>query len=1038
MSTRGSDHKEGAPSRYRDLKSWASTVSASFAASRQRSKDRSESSVGEPSSRQSSSSYNPDVIVEESSEDLSKQNGAKQDASPTPKSESSSTKKSLRTSFSFRKPSSNKMIASPSGSQASVTSDNEYEDIEDVTSPPSTPRLTPKGESMPVPICPTEVAEVEVSSSPKGYTRRPSRFMMGQRNEDPNPERRNSRFHRRLSTFKSSILSSVGARVDLNFHREPQRGLTSSSSPEAPVDSKDPSKSAARLFIERLFAEEDGLNDDEFLDILDQKPAEERRVIQREILRRLRHNKALLSLTKSINAELDHETAMKRIVNEACDFMRADRACLFSIDEKRGEIASKVLSVRNNQDEIRFPMGRGVAGSVASTGQSVNIQDAHQDARFNPTFDRLTGYRTRSILCMCIRDIQGKKIAVMQVINKMIGDGLFYEDDEHDMELFAVQAANCLRNAQLYEAAIKAQQKIAVLLDVARQMSSNLDLNSLCQLIMMKSRDLLEADRCTLYLIDKETNELWSKFADRQGEIRIPMGMGISGYVAQSGETLNIRDAYQDPRFNPDFDKKTGYKTKSILCMPIRNADDEIIGVTQMINKVDGGCFEETDEQLLHAFSSQASVSLMNSQLFERTKEMQMFLESILVSITNLVIVLNNEGYMLKVNHSTLPFLGISEEVMKKNHYEEWLGSKNSTFSEHIREVYTTSKSVYFPDHEFHMPPDADGEAKTKHINFSVVPLLASTSTQKGVVIVIEDVTPQKRLHSTLGRYMSPALADEIMKKDSKLQLGGKHLKVTTIFCDIRKFTSISEKMDAGEVVDLLNEYFSHMVSAVFAERGILDKYIGDALMAVFGVPMTEEDDSYRACRAAIMMLDNLSVFNQTRAKQGQEPIHVGIGINTGRVLSGNIGTERRLEYTVIGDGVNIASRIEGVTKQYGVTVMVSENTYNEVGHMFVMRELDLIRVVGKKKPIRVYELIREKTSPAGADNIDLAIELFGRGLEAYRNMEFTAAAAIFEEANQARTGGDPPSQIFAQRCRMIETDPPTADWDRVWNLDSK
>eukprot|EP00002_Diphylleia_rotans_P026596 TRINITY_DN530_c0_g1_i4.p1 TRINITY_DN530_c0_g1~~TRINITY_DN530_c0_g1_i4.p1 ORF type:complete len:726 (-),score=112.77 TRINITY_DN530_c0_g1_i4:198-2375(-) len=725
-------------------------------------------------------------------------------------------------------------------------------------------------------------------------------------------------------------------------------------------------------------------------------------------------------------------------MDEACDFLRADCGAIYAVDHAKSEIVKKASSRRCPDFAHKVPFGKGILGIAASTGRSFNIPDAYADARFDVFEDKNTGYLTKNILCTCVKDTQGHTMAVIQLKNKKASGEGFTEDDERALEIFASHAASSIRFLQLQESSHKDQEKVSVLLEISRQMESSLDLNSLCQLIMVKSRDLLSADRCTLYLVDKEKNELYSKFADRQGGIRIPMGVGISGYVATSGQTLNIKDAYDDPRFNSAFDKKTGYRTKAILCMPIRNPSDEIIGVTQMINKLDGGCFTQEDENLLLAFSSQASVSLMNSQYFEKTKEMQHFLESILSSITNLVIVLNADGFMLKANHPTGPFLGIDEKVMMEASYVTWLGPKNEIFLNAIRDVYLQSKSGYFSDCEFYLPSEADAESKTKNVNFNVVPLVASEGTRSGVVIVIEDVTPQKRLHSTLGRYMSPALADEIMKKDSKLQLGGKHMKVTTIFCDIRKFTSISEKLDAAEVVDLLNEYFSHMVNAIFAERGILDKYIGDALMAVFGVPMTEEDDSYRACRAALQMISNLSAFNQSRSKQGYDLIQVGIGINTGRVLSGNIGTERRLEYTVIGDGVNIASRIEGVTKQYGITIMISETTYEEVSHHFVTRELDLIRVVGKKQPIRVYELIRENTTPPGSDNIDEAVKLFSQGLEFYRNREFLKASSLFESADRARVGGDPPSRVFLERCGLLVQNSPEDGWDRVWNMDSK
>eukprot|EP00002_Diphylleia_rotans_P033885 TRINITY_DN7243_c0_g1_i3.p1 TRINITY_DN7243_c0_g1~~TRINITY_DN7243_c0_g1_i3.p1 ORF type:complete len:247 (+),score=61.61 TRINITY_DN7243_c0_g1_i3:208-948(+) len=246
--------------------------------------------------------------------------------------------------------------------------------------------------------------------------------------------------------------------------------------------------------------------------------------------------------------------------------------------------------------------------------------------------------------------------------------------------------------------------------------------------------------------------------------------------------------------------------------------------------------------------------------------------------------------------------------------------------------------------------------------------------------------------------------------------------------------------MTATKVVDMLNEYFSSMVQEVFNENGVLDKYIGDALMAVWGVPVTHNDDAIRACRTAVKMMEALHILNDLRASRGELPIKIGIGLNTGMVVSGNIGSEKRLEYTVIGDGVNLASRIEGATKYYGVSILISEFTYQELmdhgqAEEFIVRDVDMVRVVGKKQPIRIYELMGSLDHPPSVNRQQIR-ELFGQGLELYRSSRFDEAIPYFKDGLDIEY--DKPCEMFLHRCNAFMETPPPSDWEGVWDMDEK
>jgi adenylate cyclase len=323
---------------------------------------------------------------------------------------------------------------------------------------------------------------------------------------------------------------------------------------------------------------------------------------------------------------------------------------------------------------------------------------------------------------------------------------------------------------------------------------------------------------------------------------------------------------------------------------------------------------------------------------------------------------------------------------------------------------------------------------RTISFNYNIVPLRDFQGKQDGVVVVMEDITHQKRVMTTLGRYMSPVVAQRVLDEGGD-RLGGVRQNVAVLFSDIRGYTALTESMDAQNVVELLNAYFSVMVDAVFAENGLLDKYIGDAMMAVFGVPFPQDDDSIRACRAALRMRNALAEFNALQEKLGRKPVGIGIGINSGEVISGNIGSERRLEYTCIGDGVNLASRIEGVSKHYGVTIVMSENTRREIGDEFLTRELDLVRVLGKQQPIRLFELIAAAEEEVDPDLVR-SFPHYHAGLMAYRKAQWSIACEHFQEAHSL--GKDNPSLILLERSRKMMQTPPAEHWDGVWDMVGK
>ncbi len=292
----------------------------------------------------------------------------------------------------------------------------------------------------------------------------------------------------------------------------------------------------------------------------------------------------------------------------------------------------------------------------------------------------------------------------------------------------------------------------------------------------------------------------------------------------------------------------------------------------------------------------------------------------------------------------------------------------------------------------------------------------------------------KKKMHGAFQQYVAPSVINQLLQQPDLLRLGGEEKALTAMFADIRGFTSISEGMSPAQLVDLLNEYLSEMTEVIFRSWGTLDKYIGDAIMAFWGAPYPQPDHAERACHAALEMLETLGELQKKWEAEGRPRMNIGIGIHTGPMLVGNMGSRRRFNFTIMGDNVNLASRLEGLNKTFGTRLIVSENTHQVVSDHVVSRELDLIRVKGKKQPVKIYELLGRAED---ADRFRDLLDRFRDSLEAYRSGQWETAIGQFGELLRDYPE-DGPTRVFIQRCwDLIET-PPEEEWDGVYVMKSK
>ncbi|MEW5803558.1 MAG: adenylate/guanylate cyclase domain-containing protein [bacterium] len=298
----------------------------------------------------------------------------------------------------------------------------------------------------------------------------------------------------------------------------------------------------------------------------------------------------------------------------------------------------------------------------------------------------------------------------------------------------------------------------------------------------------------------------------------------------------------------------------------------------------------------------------------------------------------------------------------------------------------------------------------------------------------ITEEREKKRIKNSFECYLAPALVNELIQNPQMLRLGGERKLLTVLFSDIRGFTSISERMEPEALVSFLNEYMSIMSTIVLNYAGFLDKFIGDAIMAVYCAPLFREDHARLACQTALDMRGALLDINAGFQQKNLPHIRIGIGINSGDMIVGNMGSRQRMDYTVLGDNVNLASRLEGITKVYGVDIVISESTCQFVRNEFVVRELDRVRVKGKIQPVKIYELMGRVED---SSQLEPLLKGYHAGLNAYLNQRWEEGMEHFHQVLQAYPS-DGPSKYYLDRCRQYLVSPPAPEWDGVLNLTAK
>jgi class 3 adenylate cyclase/DNA-binding response OmpR family regulator len=356
----------------------------------------------------------------------------------------------------------------------------------------------------------------------------------------------------------------------------------------------------------------------------------------------------------------------------------------------------------------------------------------------------------------------------------------------------------------------------------------------------------------------------------------------------------------------------------------------------------------------------------------------------------------------------------------------ELFGDYNVQLAEDISSVLKSGEPKLNLDVDF-----ATESGSWLPLTVSIQPVPSQLHEYAGVFVSLEDTSREQSLRQVLDKVMSSAVTEAVVGGED-MQLGGKLADATVLFCDVRGFTKLCEGLDAESVVRMMNEYFAFMADVIRGKGGVIDKYIGDAIMALFGVPKSGGNDADNAVGAGFAMLQALDILNEDRLRAGSVPFKIGIGLATGKVVAGLLGSPERMNYTVMGNSVNLAARIESLTSYYGAQLLVCSDTFSSLHKSYRSRLLDKIRVKGQQTPAALYEILYSNPPEQESE----WLSAYSQGLSAYESGKFMDAKQLFQKALLFNSN-DTAAQVLLARCEYL-LEHPDPEWDGVWSMASK
>lgn len=502
-------------------------------------------------------------------------------------------------------------------------------------------------------------------------------------------------------------------------------------------------------------------------------------------------------------------------------------------------------------------------------------------------------------------------------------------------------------------------KNLRALADISRVVNSSLELTEVLRIVMDTIVRLTGAERGFLMLRGVDGDLTMRIARNWEQESVDPSEFAISrtiiDRVVAEREPLLTTNAQEDPRFGGQ-ESIIAYNLRSILCVPLKYKG-EITGVIYADNRIRTGLFTEAERDLLMAFSNQAAIAIENARLFESVKrtldevtELKSLMDNIFASIASGVITADIKDKVLLCNRAAETILGCCGQELIGHSLDDILPPISPDLGSYISTVRETSQHMVGLEFMSVLP-----QRGPVTLSFNLSPLKDALDITQGVAIVLDDLTEKKRLEAQrrlFVRMVSPKVIDQL--DPDKLQLGGKRTEITTLFADIRGFTSFSETLDPEQLVSILNRYLAAAAEAVLAEDGTIDKFLGDAVMAWFNAPIPQPDHTLRSVRAALGIREAVTALYKELPPEFH--LSFGVGVHFGEAVLGLVGSEKQVEYTAIGDSVNTAKRIQ--ENATAGQILISAEVYNQIQDQVRVRQVEPIIAKGKRKPVEVYELL--------------------------------------------------------------------------------
>jgi PAS domain S-box-containing protein len=550
-----------------------------------------------------------------------------------------------------------------------------------------------------------------------------------------------------------------------------------------------------------------------------------------------------------------------------------------------------------------------------------------------------------------LRKVVQKTRAALQASRRELPSGVLEGLSQVDSDLDRLTTLIASTEAQF--------RHTLALTEIGQVVNSTLELDEVLRIVMDNIVGLSRAERGFLMLKDESGKftahvaRNWEKESINSTEAAI--SRTVIQKVVETGEAILTTNAQEDPRLSAQ-ESVIAFNLRSILCVPLK-VKNELIGVIYADNRIRSGIFTETERDLLSAFANQAAVAIDNARLFSSLKKtlaevtaLKNLMENVFASITSGVITMDVQEQVTLANRAAEQILGHTAQDILGHRVDDVLAPVSEAIRPHLASVRQKDAAVM--DLEFSPILPTRGNVDWR---FNLSPLKDESQKTQGIAIVLDDLTERKRLEAQrrlFERMVSPAVINQL--DPNKLQLGGKRADITTIFADIRGFTSFSEKQSPEKLVAILNRYLAAMAEAVLAQEGTIDKFMGDAIMAWFNAPIPQPDHTLRAVKAALAI--RASVENLYTELPFDAHLAFGAGIHYGEAVLGLIGTEKRLEYTAISDSVNTAKRIQENSARN--QILLSRDAYERVKKQVEVRPVAPMSVKGKTQPLEVYEVV--------------------------------------------------------------------------------